>query len=173
MAPLPINNTARYKVYYTNSGRQHVSDVRSADSPGVFAAKWLAVGAALGTLMTATVIDEVQFCASGQTVFNTVVTGEEGNGFGTGAGTTLVRASYVNFIGRSSGGRRVRLAFFGTTDLGTDFRFVAGENAGVDAAIASLQGASNNFICIDGLAPIWKSYANSGFNAFLQRDLRP
>lgn len=173
MAPLPIDNTPRFKVFYTNCSVQHVMDIRSPDSPFAFGLNVDDLLNALLTVLTPTVIDEVQWAPSGSNIFNNVVTGIEGNTYGAGAISTLYPAFYTNFVGRSTGGRRVRLAVFGTTNIAQDYRFVAGENAAIDAAIAALQVAANHFTAIDGLKPVWKTYANAGLNAYWQRKLRP
>lgn len=173
MAPLPPNSTARFKVFYTNIAQQHVMDIRSADSPVAFGLNVDDLLNALSGMLLATVIDEVQFAASGSNVFNAVTTGIEGLTYGTGAGTPNLRAAYVNFVGRSSGGRRVRLAVFGVNNVTDDYRFISGESAFIDNALLALNATANHFICIDGLAPIWKNYANSGFNAYWQRAVRP
>lgn len=173
MAPLPPNNTARYKVFYTVSGHQHVMDIRSLASPASFGAD---VGGLLGTLSPMTyaiTIDQVQFAASGSNVFNPVTSGIEGNVYGSGSGTVGETPYYINFVGRSTGGRRVRLAVFGQKALGGDYRYIAGENANIDAAVAVLQDPANSFKAIDGLKPIWKNYANAGVNAHWQKAVRP
>lgn len=173
MAPLSPDNTPRYKVFYTVAGAQHVMDIRSADSPSAFGLNVDDLLNAINSLLLPLVIDEVQFSASGVTVFNTVTSGIEGNTYGSGTPALLNKTTYINFIGRSTGGRRVRLAVFGVADVATDFRFQPGENASVDNAITALNVSANHFICIDGLAPVWKSYANAGFNAYWQRNIRP
>jgi len=173
MAPLPIDNTPRYKVFYTVASQQHVMDIRSSDSPASFGLNVDDLLTALGSAILALVIDEVQFSPSGMTVFNAVTSGIEGNTYGSGAGAILNKATYINFVGRSTGGRRVRLAVFGASAVGTDCRYVAGEDARIDDAIAALQVSANHFEAIDGLKPVWKSYANAGFNAYWQRAMRP
>lgn len=173
MAPLPPSNTPRYRVKYTNVGIQHVMDVRCTASPSAFGVQVDLLLTALSFSIKATVIDEVLFAATGTNVFNVVTSGIESNTYGSGAGVLANAAQYADFIGRSTGGRRVRLAIFGVPDGSTDFRYLAGENADIDAAIAALQDASNTFLCIDNLAPVWKNYANAGQNAHWQRALRP
>jgi len=173
MAPLPPSNTARFKVFYTNCGKQHTLQVRSADSP-------LAVGLniddffqALSIVLFSTVIDEVQFAASGSDIFNAITTGIEGNTYGSGAGSITSVPVYLDFVGRSSGGRRVRATVLGVTTIGTDYRFVAGESTVIDAAVAALQAPANHWLAIDGIEPVWKTYANAGYNAHWQRAVRP
>ena len=173
MAPLPPNSTPRYRVLYTNSGQQHSNEWRSHVSPSAMSTELDVYFTAIQGLLTATVIDDVLFAASGSNVFNSVTMAFVGNTYGSGGGTTLVRASYVNFVGRSSDGRRIRVAFFGTTSLAGDFRFVAGEDTNVDNTIAALNSGSSTLVTIGDIQPVWKSYANAGFNAYWQRAERP
>lgn len=173
MAPLPANNTPRYKVFYTNCGVQHTQEWRSPNSPAAMSVDLDVLWTAASPLLKATVIDEVQFCASGQNVFNSVAMDFVGETYGSGAGTVSYVPLYVDFVGRSTGGRRVRAAFFGAALDGADYRFVAGENADVDNVVGVLQSGDFGVTAIDGLTPIWKSYANAGYNAYWQRAVRP
>lgn len=173
MAPISPDNTPRFRVKYTNIGTQHTMDIRSTSSPSSLGTQVDAFLTALSPKMRATVIDEVLFASSGSSVFNTVTSGIEGNTYGSGAGVLANVTQYADFVGRSSGGRRVRLAVFGIPDTSTDFRYLAGEDADIDATIAVLNGAGNTFLAIDNLPPVWKSYANAGQNAYWQRQLRP
>jgi len=128
---------------------------------------------ALATKIYGLTIDVVDFAASGSNVFNPVTTGIEGNVYGSGAGGTVAVPSYYNFIARSSGGRRLRMAVFGAVIAGADYRFIAGEDADLDAALAVLVAAGSSLKCIDGLTPVWKTYINAGFNSYWQRAVRP
>lgn len=173
MAPLSPSNTARFRVHYTVIGKQHAMEVRSSSSPaavGTFLQTFLAD---LGALQYASVIDFVDFAVSGSNVFNPVTTGAEAFTWGSGAGTTSAIPLFINFIGRTSGGRRIRMAVFGTTGNAVDYRYLAGENATVDNARADLVAAGSLLLGIDGLTPIWKTYANVGWNAYWQRKVRP
>ena len=173
MAPLPANNTPRYRVFYTNASQQHTLNLRSSDSPAAFGSDVNDLFALLTNHIFPTTIDEVQWAPTGSNIFNVVVTGIEGNTYGNGTPSVSSPAVYIDFVGRSSGGRRVRAAIFGFTSVGGDFRIQPGELPQVDAAIALLNLASNGFLAIDGLKPVWKSYANAGFNAYWQRAIRP
>jgi len=128
---------------------------------------------ALGTQVLATVIDQVTFAADGSNVFNLVTTGVEGNTYGSGTTDVSESGRFVSFIGRSSGGRRVRLYVFGFITVSHDFRFVAGEVTQVDDAIDVLQAAGSTLVAIDDIQPIWKNYANAGYNAHWQKAVRP
>lgn len=173
MAALLPSNTARYKVHYTVGGHSHTMELRSVASPSAIGTLVDAFLTALSSILHAMVIDLVEFAASGSDIFNPVTSGIEGNTYGIGAGTTDQVPIFFNFIARSSGGRRLRMAIFGGTSLGTDFRFIAGELGPIDAAIAVLVAAGSQLMAIDGLTPVWKTYANAGFNAHWQRALRP
>lgn len=174
MAPLPTDNTAVYELFYTNVGRQHAMQVRvGVISPAAFGGLMDAFFTAANTLLYPTVVDNVTFRPAGTTVSNPVITGIEGNTYGAGSPTVTNVPQYVDFVGRSGGGRRVRLAVFGVTSTGTDYRFAPGENAQVDGMIAILQAAPTAFLAIDNLKPVWKSYANAGLNSYWQRKVRP
>lgn len=173
MAPLPPNSTARFRVQYTTIAKQHTMEIRSTSSPSAIGVIVDALLTALGAAIFGLTIDVVEFAASGSNVFNPVTTGIEGNVYGSGSGTTVNVPSYFNFIGRTSGGRRVRLAVFGAAIAGGDYRFIAGELAVIDAARAVLVSAGGAIMGIDGLTPVWKSYVNAGFNAYWQRAVRP
>jgi hypothetical protein len=147
--------------------------VRSHESPftiGVFFADFVDNA---GPLLYASELDFVDFAASGSNVFNPVTTGVEAHAWGTGAGADINIPSYVDFIGRTSGGRRVRYALFGLGINSDDYRFIAGESADVDNAIDALVSAGTSLRGIDDNTPVWKRYANAGINAYWQRAVRP
>jgi len=77
------------------------------------------------------------------------------------------------FLGRTSGGRRVRFTQFGALFLGVDYRIVAGESSPIDAVVAVLQAASGLIVGIDDLTPVWKTYADCGVNDHWIKNLRP
>jgi len=173
MAPLPPNSTPRYKVFYTNNDVQHVQQVRSHASPSTFGTTMDSIWTTIGAQLYETVIDDVQFCADGENVFNSVSTTLTGNTYGSGSGSAGSPATFIGFPGRSSDGRKVELLFFGVKTVGTDYRIIAGENVDVDATVELLQGLTTFIVTIGDLAPVWKTYANAGYNAYWQRKLRP
>lgn len=174
MAPLSPDNTERFNVYYTAGAHQHSMQIRTDSmSPATLGGYVDTLLTELTSLMSATTIDYVTYAASGSTIANIVTTGIEANTYGSGTPSVLNRPLYINFVGRSTGGRRVRMAVMATTDLAADFRFVAGENAHIDAAIAQLNAVTGAWLAIDGIKAVWKSYANTGMNAYWQRKERP
>jgi len=173
MAPLPPDSTPRFKVFYTGGLNDHDFQVRSHLSPAAIGVDIDAFLTALAARMHLITVNQVQFAASGSNVFNPVTTGIEGQSYSSGAAITQEAPNYIDFIGRSTGGKRTRITLFGVSGLGADFRWAAGEDSAVDAAIAVLIAAGSDFRCIDDLAPVWKPYANAGVNAHWQKATRP
>jgi hypothetical protein len=168
------NNTARYKTFYTVMGQQHDFQVRANAifSPSTLGTFIAALFDALDPALYATTIDYSQYAASGSNVFNTVTTGAESSTYGSGAGSGLLIPQYIGFQGRSTGGHKVRLSIYGIKPEENDYRFNPADSAEVDAAIVVLNATANGALAIDGLKPLWYSYANTGFNAYWQRAQR-
>lgn len=160
MAPLAPSNTPRFRVHYTNAGVQHAFQMRSSSSPAAVGAAANAFLTALNVSLYLITIDFVDWAPSGSDIFNPVVTGIEGNTYGAGVPPEVNKAVAINFVGRTSGGRRVRVAVFGATGFALNYRASAGEVPSVDAAISVLQASTNEFRGIDNIGPIWKTYAN-------------
>src|SRR5215207_569859 len=173
MAPLPPNSTPRFRVKYTNVAHQHTMEIRSHESPSIVGDLVNDLFTEMSPLLFPTVIDSLEFAADNSNIFNPVTAGVVGNTYGSGSPFVQNAAWFISYIGRTSGGRRVRLYFFGVSQLGVDYRFPAAENADVDATRAVLGAAGGEIVGIDDLVPVWKSYANAGVNAYWQRNLRP
>jgi len=172
MAPLPPSNTARYKFHYTITSYSHTTQLRTNVSPAVAGLVFSNIVTALTAECYLSVLDYVEFAANGSNIFNIVTTGYEAMTWGTGAPLPTQVGDYYDFIGRSTGGRRTRVTIFGAKNKGINFRFTAGENASIDAAIAQLVASSANLYAIDGLSAVWKTYANGGTNAHWQKEVR-
>jgi len=174
MAPLPYNNTAIFKCFYTTVGEQHTHQVRTVApfSPGDFGTLEDAILSALSPQLFSLVVDFCTFQASGSNVALPVTTGIEGNSYGSGAGAVQNVPIYVDFVGRSAGGRRVRYSVFGYKVVDDNFRFSAGESTEIDAAQGIIEAETLSFLGIDGLTATWKTYANNGYNARWQRTVR-
>lgn len=160
MAPLSPSNTPRFRIFYAGGGLQHSFQMRSNQSPASIGTAANAFLTALTPVLFSLVIDHVEFAPAGSDIFNPVVTGIEGNPYGAGASPIANLAWGWNFIGRTSGGRRVRVAVFSSTVLALNYRASAGEVAAVDAARGSLVANSLSWLGIDGVTPVWKTYAN-------------
>lgn len=160
MAPLSPSNTPRFRVHYIGGGLEHSFQMRSNQSPASIGTAANAFLAALAPLLHVITISFVEFAPAASDIFNPVTTGIEGNSYGTGTAPTANTAIAVNFIGRTSGGRRVRVAIFNVTGLALNYRATAGEVAAVDAARATLVANSLSWLGIDGIVPVWKTYAD-------------
>lgn len=174
MAPLPYNNTAIYKLYYTVAGHQHSHQVRAVApfSPSDFGALEGFIFDAMDPILFPVTIDFATFQASGSNVSNPVITGIEGNTYGSGSPGPQNVPIYADWVGRSTGGRRVRYAIFGLKTVDDNFRFSAGQSTEIDAVQALIEAETLSFLAVDGLTTIWKSYANNGYNAYWQRAVR-
>jgi len=174
MAPLPVESTQRFVFDYESGGNGHSIMVRTADSVTPAEA-----GAALDAFLSAlepnlfamSITSAVQYL-TGSTVSFPVTTGIEGNSYGTGVPSVLEEPQYIDFVGRTTGGRRVRITVFSPSDLGGNFRVSEGEFASIAAALAVLEGSTGIFIGVDGLDPFWKRYANTGLNSYWERQQR-
>lgn len=160
LPPLLPNNTARYRVSYTSNSVLHSFQIRSLSSPSAIGAHINAFFAALAPQLYETTIGSTEFAAAGSDVYNLVTTGAEGAIHGTGVGPLNVVPLAFNFIGRTSGGRRVRRAIFGSTTVAVNYRAQPGEFSAIDAARAVLVNAGSMIMGIDGITPIWKTYVN-------------
>lgn len=174
MAPLPHNNTAIFYVDYTVINVQHTFELRatgglSPASLGTFLNTFL--GHLSADILSLTV-NLVRFAAAGSNVSNPVTTGIEGTVYGSGAGTPDSVPAFLNFIGRSTGGRRVRLAVFGYKTNFSNFRLLNSEDTHVADAVGDLNGLANGALAIDGIKPVWYPYANVGFSAYWIRQVR-
>jgi len=160
LLPLPTSNTPRFRVHYDNNGLDHSFQMRSSQSPAAIGAAANSFLTALSTLLSLITITFVEFAPAGSDIFNPVVTGIEGNTYGAGVPTIVQQTTAVNFVGRTTGGRRLRIAVFGVLGFAQNWRAVAGEVPAVDAAIAQLIAKPLEFRGIDNLVPVWKTYAN-------------
>jgi hypothetical protein len=172
MAPLSPDNTPRFRVFYDMAGDQHSFQIRSHASPatvGGIVDNFLSNMGIAGYLKTILFVD---FAVAGSSVYNPVTTGIEGNTYGSGLAPAEAQAWEFNFIGRTVGGRRVRIGVFGATALGDNYRYIAGESGQLDSAIAALVAAAGNIVGIDDLTPVWKDYVNVKPNDHWVKNLR-
>lgn len=174
MAPLPENNTECYFVDYTAAGENHTMLVRVADdtAAGDFGDTMNAVLGTIDTLLYQLTINQVRRRARNSTITFPVISGIEGNTYGSGAPANDERADFINFVGRSIGGRRVSLAIFGANQIDDNFRATSSESSDVAATVALLNSDDGIFLSIDGLNPVWYPYVNMAASAYWQRKLR-
>jgi len=96
--------------------------------------------------------------------------------YGGAIGPRYKGAAYLDFVGRDTSGRRVRIAIFGPGDFfdatNEDYRFLTTDSSVIAAARSVLDGTANTFITISGEKPTWYSYANTGVNAYWRNRIR-
>lgn len=172
MAPLSPDNTARYRFHYTTVGKNHTLQLRSASSPAAIGAVYDALISALSTSIFAHTLNTVTWAPAGSDVFNPVVTGYEGIVHGSGPGADFNIPWALTFVGRTPGGRRIRAAVFGYSTISGNYRVSPTESILVDAAIGVLQSAGSTVVGIDGLTPVWYTYANVQVNDHWVAEIR-
>ena len=174
MAPLPPENTARYWVDYSVGGINHSFQVRfdGTTSPSALGSTLNAFLNTLAPLLNQIIIEGVRFAPEGTNISNPVVTGIEGNTYGVGTPAANETADFLNFVGRTAGGRRVTLAIYGILEVDDFYRLNASESTIVASAVAILNGEEGLFLGIDGLNPVWKPYVNNAASGYWQRNLR-
>jgi len=169
LAPLPASNTIRYFYDYTVLGDQHsmlcrVTDAVSLSDVQIAIDDFLQ--ALSGNLVEITTVG-LRVAAEGSDITNPVATGIIAANYGSGAGDVINAPLQVNFVGRSPDGRKSRVGIFGwTAQTDASWRITSSEDSDVLAAITSLTsaGAGGIFVSISGARPLWKPYADIGYN---------
>lgn len=174
MPALPPSNTLRYFCDYSVGNVGHTAQVRATAvaSPAYIGSLFNNLFTSMGPQLAALTINLVRVALQGSDVTNPIVTGIEGNTYGAGVGSTFHQATSVNFIGRSSTGKRTRFSIFGYDSASSDFRLTTAESTEVSQTVAFLNGAVNAALAIDGTKPTWYPYANVSYNAYWQQELR-
>jgi len=175
MAPLPPESTPRYIVHTTVGGKEHVQLWRSQPpaSPASMELFLIDVWTAVSPMLLLTQITAVGFIADGSTIENAVsMPSFVGQFYGTGSPSNIQSVGFLDFVGRSAGGRRARYAFWCPDFTDESFRVTGAERTEVDDVIDLIQTNGVDLVCIDGLVPVMKPYANWGYNAHWQRASR-
>lgn len=177
MAPLPSNNTDVLFLDYTTSGESHTLQLRFDTHASVSDAM-----TSMDLFLTAVdpLIYVLTVVTARHRAFNSTVSlpvaWSGAATYGSGAGPHYASADYVDFVGRSQNGRRVRAAVFGAISnadtSGNDFRFASSANADVAAAVAELNAPSDRWLAIDNFKPTWYAYGNLGNNAYWRNRIR-
>lgn len=175
MAPLPINSTARVLVDYTVNSRSHVMSARvgAPEDADVALGAMADILSALGGSNCVLLIAGARFIAEGSDVSIPIVWPGD-TSYGSGAATDRFAASYQSFVGRDTGGKRVRFTVFGFAGAGTDDNFRAPEEdtGRVTEVLTILRETEGCFITIGGSTAIWNPYVNTGENAHFRDKFR-
>ena len=185
MADYATINTARLRVRYTQGGKQHTFQIRAPHgaigAQGDLVSRANSILAAIAPALFADwSVLGADFAARDSEIFLPVGGVNTPAGKSSATPVAFLVPAFVGFVGRSAGGSRVRLTLFGTVlqaSMGAsahDYRIQGGENGFVDGTIVALNnGAGGSSMGgIDGGAVSWYSYANIGYNAHWQRELR-
>lgn len=175
MAPLPHNNTDILFVDYNTCGHDHTAEIRLNGAGAVDNAidTFGEVVTAFGLALCAATFISARLQLEGENVSNPVSwTGPAT--WGGDPGTEEKTAWFYGLIGRSLAGRRVRFYLFGAAAVasGTDYRMLPGEFDELVDALGAIRAQTDNFLAIDGATAVWKSYANTGVNAYWRNKIR-
>ena len=177
MAPLPSNNTGVVFLDYSVAGESHTVQIRYADpSTAVDAMDTLDdILAAAAASFRQITIEGARHRAEGSNV-TLPLTWTGAATYGSGGGSRFETAYYMDFIGRSPDGRRVRLSLFGLAvpadTIGEDFRLSTSDSGVVANVVTVLNTATTTAVAIDGGEPVWYDYANIGTNAYWRNRFR-
>lgn len=183
MAPLPVNNTARYRIHYFCNLEPHVVTFRYDDggvaappSTGFLAGLTVVLNAAALFMAADLAYISAEYIPSGGNIsiptgLPLLLTG------GTGTPTLALTPAFISAGGRSVGGRQAKFFMLGASytpatsgGASSDYRVSAAESANVAALISALD--LSGVVAIDNDLPLWKSYINLGYNAYWQKAVR-
>lgn len=175
MAPVNPNNTRRYWLDYEGVMGKHSFQVRTGGGvtdATVVTALQNFLNPLLAVIHNSVVFNSLRRADAGTNVSNpvpwSIITGA--------SATALLPPNYprfISFIGRSGFNRRVRIYLYGTTiGITDDYRLNFSESSAVEAAVAYLNSVACPFVSIDGFDPVWKAYANQGYNSYHERKRR-
>lgn len=175
LPPLEEHNTPRYFLDYEGPMGKRVIQLRvnPADAgPSAVTAVQQLVQLLRDLVYTSVTFNGLRYAAAGTNVSNPVLwTPVQGTQAGVIDGARYPR--YMSFVGRGPDGRRIRFSVYGVTGFpDNDYRTLPGEFAPVAAVLNYLNNDTNPFRTISGSVPVWKQYANQGFNAYYQRKRR-
>jgi hypothetical protein len=175
LPPVEPSNTQRYWVDYTVAGHGHTLQMRTTDTvlDADAGATMAAFFAALTSQLLVLTIDGFRKAEINSNIsFPVVWPGDDT--YGAGAGDPYQSAHFMDFVGKGSGGRRVRASVFGVAleQFGGDYRMSAAESTVVADTIAVLTSDVEMWLDIGLNNPVWHNYANMGVNAYWRNKIR-
>lgn len=182
MAPLAPDNTGRFYVDYHANGHDHTAMFRFNDGgSGVpdagFVENVLAFFEdAASFFPTDAEVIGFRVSAAGSPVSNTYSAVPPAIA-GSNPPSVAVAPAYIDFVGRSPDGRRVRVALMGVAvnpvqsgGVFSNYRLTAVEDARIATLVTDL--ANMEAVTISNQIAVWKGYGNLGYNAYWQRQAR-
>lgn len=160
MAPIPPENTKRYRMDYTVAGQLHGMTARcsSAQTDATAISYFNALFGAIGSsLSTATTWQTLQVAVQGSTIFNPVAGWTPQTGSGSGISTINYPRSLC-FPGRTPTARRAKVFVYGIGD-GYSMPATYEEDPIVTATFAAFQALLNSqsdfWLGIDNVKAVW------------------
>lgn len=171
LPPLPPSNTLRYFMDYHNVQNAHTFMVRANAivSPATMGGLVNSIFTQAANICASITFDTMRVAVAGSDVTNPVVCGFEGTVYGALGATEFSEVTSLNFIGRTSGGRRTKFQIFGFRNSVSNWRLTSGEDARVLSIVGTANTGTNVFLGIDGIKAVWYPYANVSANAYWQR----
>lgn len=174
MAPLPYNSTDILKVEYDTTVGVHQLQFRrhaSVDKATFITTARSFCSALASRINTSGGFTSATYQAAGSNVSLpeswTLIAGTNGT-----APNAIQRPEFVSFLGRTAGGRRVRLAFFDMyLPAESDWRLELGDVSALNSARTVLTTGSW-IAAVDGMSPIWYPYFNIAYSAYWTRKSR-
>lgn len=170
------SNTKRYYLDYEGAMGKRTMQFRTSDAVSDAAASTEIarfVNAIKGILHNTVHCNGLRVALKGSNVSNPVAGWTDIVGTSAAAFTGEVWPRYFSYVGRSVDGSRIRLSVYGANfSVDADYRVLPGDVAAIGAGLAVLQTLPATFVTISSGAPIWKAYANAGYNAYHQRKRR-
>ena len=175
MAPLAPDSTPRVWIDYEVGSYNHTLQIRHTEdvAPEDVIPAFNDFITACGILFFASTFVGARYAAGGSHI-SVPLAGSWPVGWGDTAAGRKDSANYVDFIGRSADGRRVRMAVFGAKNqnLGDDYRMTSVESAPMFAGVGELNSHPGIFVSINAFQPVWYPYANLGTNAYWRNHIR-
>jgi hypothetical protein len=174
LTDLSPQNTERWYLDYTVGGIQHTLIMRTAIPYSDANASTAMAGllTAMSTLLNQLTVVGLRKSVQGSNVTN-AATWSGASTYGTGTLPNNSRARFLSFVGRDSLGYRVRATVFGAAGtLDDNYRMTRAESTLVAASLDYLAARTNDFVTLAFNHPTWKQYANAGYNAYWQRQVR-
>lgn len=175
MAPLPIDNTRRWWLDYSVCTKEHSLLMRSIDTVDAVQASDAidAFLTALNSQLRLVTVLGLRMAPKSSSISAPAVWSGAAT-YGSGAGSPFESANFIDFLGRTSGGRRARAGMFGAINaqVGGDYRVTNAESTFVGDALTALAADPDCFQAIDDFAPTWYQYANIGASAYWRNKIR-
>jgi hypothetical protein len=176
MAPVDPTATDRLKIKYEGPFGNHTLLLHAKD--GVPTADFIADAIALlnqlaKLLYSTAAFTDALLALAGSDIFNAIPFTVIPSTGPTTPDVNSAPSTFIQFGGRDSAGKRVKLYLFESGFLPRfDMRYQAGENADLDDTVAMLSDETSTIGTIAGGAPVWKSYVNVGQNDYLTHKAR-